>query len=85
MSLLATHTRDNPVKFLLVSASGRVRPTPVEVATLEELLAYIGYIELGNEIIISRRSLVDSKPHDRIQDDAGCMFVLCIYDDFIEG
>lgn len=81
--LLTTNMGNNPVKFLLISASDRVRPRPVEVNTLEELLSYIGYIELGNELIVSRRSLVD-KAHDRIQDKEKCKFVLCVYDDFIE-
>jgi hypothetical protein len=71
------------VRFLLISVSGRVGPTPVEVGTLDELLGLIGYIESGNELIISRRSLVD-KAHDRIQDDNRCPLVLCIYDDFLE-
>ena len=71
------------MKFLLVSVSDRVRPVAVEIETLDELLAYIVYIELGNEIIISRCSLVD-KAHDRIQRDNECKFVLCVYDDFIE-
>jgi hypothetical protein len=71
------------MKFLLVSVTGGPLAEPIEIATLDELLAYLDYDGEQNDLIISKMSLV-SKTHDRKQRKAGCEYVLCLYDDFIE-
>jgi hypothetical protein len=71
------------MKFLLVSVTGGPQARPIEITSLDELLAYLDYDGDQNDLIISRMSLV-SKTHDRKQRKAGCEYVLCLYDDFIE-
>lgn len=71
------------MRFLLVSASGAMEPQMIEIDSLVELVRYLDYCGECNDLIISRRSLVDMA-HDRKQDREKCRYVLCIYDDFIE-
>lgn len=71
------------MRFLLISASGKVSPSPVEIETIDQLLAYLDFEDGCNDLILSPRSLA-SMAHDRIQRNTGCSHVLCLYDDFIE-
>lgn len=71
------------MRFLLVSVSGNVKPRPVEVQSLSDLLMYLNYEGDENDLIISHRSLV-SIAHDRKQDKGECSHVLCLYDGFVE-
>jgi len=79
-----TKIADSAMRFLLISVSGNVKPRPIKVNSVKELLSYLNYDGEESDLIISKRSLVGGKSHDKIQDREECPFVLCVYDSWIE-